>query len=144
MSRWLYIFLILGQVFILCHTATRGAILGLLGGLLIMALLNIRNRENKLTRQLSSGVLVGLVLVVGGFALLRNSSFVKSSPVLTRFASISTGELKTGGRAFVWPIALKGVKEHPILGWGQENFNYVFQEHYSAAMFHLEPWFDRA
>ncbi|MDP2651332.1 MAG: O-antigen ligase family protein, partial [bacterium] len=71
-------------------------------------------------------------------------SFIQKNPVLERFANISGTELKSGGRAFVWPMALEGIKENPILGWGQENFNYVFNENYKAEMFRLEPWFDRA
>ena len=142
--RWTYGLLILLQVFVLYHTATRGAILGLLGGLFVMAVLNIRNREDKVMRRGSLGIISGLTVLAIGFWLLRDTSLVKNSPVLTRFASISTEELKTGGRAFVWPIALEGIKEKPFLGWGQENFNYVFQKHYSPEMYNLEPWFDRA
>ncbi|MBX4181446.1 O-antigen ligase family protein [Candidatus Parcubacteria bacterium] len=142
--RWGYGLLLLGQLFILYHTATRGAIIGLLGGLLIIAILNIRNKEERNLRRLSIGILVALALVVGGFYTLRNSQFVKSSPVLARFSTISSQELKSGGRSFVWPMALEGFKERPLLGWGQDNFPYVFQEHYSPNMFALEPWFDRA
>ncbi len=142
--RFAYLALIAGQVIVLYYTATRGAILGLLGGLLIVALLNIRNKEEKRVRKASLGILAALVLIVGGFFVLRNTSIVTGSPVLSRFATISTEELKTGGRSFVWPMAIKGFKERPLLGWGQENFIYVFQKHYSPDMYRLEPWFDRA
>ena len=141
--RWLYGLLILLQTWILYYTATRGAILGLLGGLLIVALLNIRN-VNRSVRHLSLGLLAVLVLIIGGFFLAREAAFVKDSPVLSRFTSISTKEFKSGGRSFVWPMAWQGIKEKPILGWGQDNFNYVFNEHYSPQMYRLEPWFDRA
>lgn len=142
--RWVYGLLIIMQVSILYFTATRGAILGLLGGILVMAVLNIRNRENHLVRKMSIGILVGLVILVGGFMTIKDTSFVKNSLVLGRFSSLSMEELKTQGRYFVWPMALKGVGERPILGWGQDNFNYVFQKHYSPEMYKLEPWFDRA
>ena len=154
--RWTYGLLIFGQVAILYNTATRGAILGLLGGLIITALLNVRNREparhaspveaggDKFARKASISLLTGLAVVVGGFLLFKDTSFIQESPVLSRFVTITTDELKTGGRSFVWPMALEGFKERPILGWGQENFVYVFQENYSPDMYHLEPWFDRA
>lgn len=141
--KWVYGGLVLLQVWILYCTATRGAILGLIGGLFITALLNMKS-ENRSIKRLSVGLLSALVLLVGGFFLIRNTAFVANSPVLSRFASISTEELKTGGRSFVWPMAWQGIKEKPILGWGQDNFNYVFNEHYSAQMYNLEPWFDRA
>ena len=31
-----------------------------------------------------------------------------------------------------------------VLGWGQENFNYIFNANYSPAMYGQEQWFDRA
>lgn len=141
--RWLYGILMALQAWILYCTATRGAILGLIGGVLLAALLNVRS-EHKKVRKLSLGALAALVVVIGGFFALKDSSFVKNSPVLSRFASISTEELKSGGRSFVWPMAVKGIKERPLLGWGQDNFNYVFNEYYSPKMYNLEPWFDRA
>jgi hypothetical protein len=82
--------------------------------------------------------------MVVGFLLIKDSDFVNNSPVLSRFASLNTAELKTQGRYFVWPMAIEGWKERPILGWGQENFTYIFQEHYRPEMYELEPWFDRA
>jgi O-antigen ligase len=143
MSRFMYGALIALQTWILYQTATRGAILGLLGGLLIMALLSLKS-EVRRVRRASMVMLLVLILSIGGFFALRESSIVKNSPVLSRFASISTEELKSGGRAFVWPMAIEGMKERPILGWGQDNFNYVFNGHYDPAMYKLEPWFDRA
>ncbi len=44
----------------------------------------------------------------------------------------------------IWGMALEGFKEHPILGWGQENFNFVFNKYYNPGMYAQEPWFDRA
>ena len=142
--RWIYGLLILAQGFILYFTATRGAILGLIGGLFVIALLNIRNRESLLMKKASVALLSLLVVVIGGFLLVKDTTFVRNNQVLSRFSSLNTGELKTQGRYFVWPMAIEGWKEKPILGWGQENFNFIFQEHYRPEMFRLEPWFDRA
>ena len=142
--RWVYGLLILAQAFILYYTATRGAILGLLGGLLAVAVLNVRNKESAFVRKGSIATLVGLITLVGGFVAIKDAEFIQNSPVLSRFSSLTTEELKTQGRYFVWPIALEGVKERPFLGWGQENFNYIFNEHYRPEMYRLEPWFDRA
>ena len=142
--RWVYGLLILAQAFILYYTATRGAILGLLGGLLVVAVLNIRNMESTFVRKGSIATLVGLIILIGGFVAIKDAEFIQKSPVLSRFSSLTTEELKTQGRYFVWPMALEGVKERPLLGWGQENFNYVFNKNYVPEMYRLEPWFDRA
>ena len=142
--KWVYGLLIFTQIFVLYYTATRGAILGLLGGVIVMAVLNIRNREDKSVRKAGVAILIGLVVLVGGFMQVRDAGFVKNSPVLSRFSSLTTEDIKTQGRYFVWPMAWEGIKERPILGWGQDNFSYVFQKYYSPEMFRLEPWFDRA
>jgi O-antigen ligase len=141
---YVYGVLAISYLWILYFTATRGAILGLLGGLVVTALLNIKNKEDKVIRKYSIAILSALVILIGGFFLIKNTSFVEKSPVLSRFSSLTTEEIKTQGRYFVWPIALKGIAERPILGWGQENFNYVFNKHYTPDMYRLEPWFDRA
>ncbi len=142
--KWAYSVLILLQIFVLYFTATRGTILGLLGGVIIFALLNIRNREVPRVRQASVALLAGLVVLIGGFFSVRHSTFVTNSPVLSRFASLSLSELQSQGRYYIWPMAWEGIKEHPLLGWGQENFGYVFQKYYDPEMYNLEPWFDRA
>lgn len=36
-----------------------------------------------------------------------------------------------------------GVKERPLLGWGQEGYNFVFNKYYDPRMYAQEPWFDR-
>ena len=144
--RWIYSLLIITQIFILYYTATRGAILGFLGGVFVVAVLSIFNKDKdeKMVRKAGIAILLVLAVVMGGFFSLKNAAFVTSSPVLSRFSSLTTKEIKTQGRYFVWPMAVEGFKEHPLLGWGQENFTYVFQEHYNPEMFRLEPWFDRA
>ena len=143
-AKWIYGLLILGQIFVLYHTATRGAILGLVGGIVVITILNIWNKENKFAKKTSIIILTSLVVLSGIFVAVKDAPFIKKSPVLSRFSTLTVRELKTQGRYFVWPMAIEGFKEHPILGWGQENFIYVFQEHYRPEMFNLEPWFDRA
>ncbi len=41
-------------------------------------------------------------------------------------------------------MALEGVAERPIVGWGQEGFNYVFNKYYDPSLYAQEAWFDRA
>ncbi|MBT3283051.1 hypothetical protein HN375_02750, partial [bacterium] len=46
-------------------------------------------------------------------------------------------------RFTIWGMAWEGVKERPILGWGQENFNLVFNKYYEPSLYAQEQWFDR-
>lgn len=40
-------------------------------------------------------------------------------------------------------MALSGFKERPLLGWGQDNYFYVFSKYNDPRMYSQEPWFDR-
>lgn len=139
-----YGILVLMQTIVLYHTATRGAILGLMGGLALMALLlSIFEKNRKAIRKISIATIGVIVAVVLIFIAIKDTEFVTKSPVLSRFSNISYSETKTQARAYVWPMAIKGFQEKPILGWGQENFNYVFNKYYDPRMYRHEPWFDR-
>lgn len=136
---------IIFDLIVLYATATRGAILGLIGGLLFASILvAIFERERRTVRKIAIATLIVIVIVVAGFFVLRKSEIVQNSPTLGRFASLSVKELNNQGRRYVWPMAVQGFKEKPILGWGQENFNYVFNKYYDPRMYNQEQWFDRA
>jgi len=129
------------QVSLLFLTATRGAILGAVAGTVVAAALWMVTTNGK-ARRYGIGLAIGLAVVVGGFFLARDTAFVQNNPTLTRFASISLADGST--RFTLWDMAAKGVMERPITGWGQEGFNYIFNEHYTPSLFAQEPWFDRA
>ncbi len=133
------------QFVILYYTATRGALLGLLGGLFTATvIIAIGEKQNKFIKKMAIGSLAFLFLIVGGFWAIKDTGFVKESPVLARFSEISLSEIKTQGRYFIWPMAIKGIGERPLLGWGQEGFSYIFNTNYNPLMYAHEQWFDRA
>ena len=143
-QKWAYGLIALFEIFILYFTATRGAILGLIGGLLLSAIIIIiKEKENLFLRKMAYSLLVGVAIVILGFISIKNTDFVKKSQTLSRFASLSTAEIASQGRSYVWPMAIQGVIDRPIFGWGQENFNFVFNKYYNPAMFGQEEWFDR-
>ncbi|GIW68446.1 MAG: hypothetical protein KatS3mg099_394 [Candidatus Parcubacteria bacterium] len=142
--RAAYLGFIALQLFALYHTATRGAILGLLGGLGLMSLLWAVGGRSRALRASALAVLAGAVLVVGGVWLARESPWVRESPVLQRFATISLSEGTVAARFMIWRMALEGARERPLFGWGQEGFNSVFNKYYNPKMYNQEQWFDRA
>ena len=136
--------IIILDTFILYHTATRGAILGFVTAILLISFLIVLLEKKKLIfKKISWGILLGTLILVGGFIVFKNSNFIKDSEVLNRFATISLEETTTKSRFMIWNMAWQGVKEKPILGWGQENFNYVFNKNYDPRMYGQEEWFDR-
>ncbi|MCW9054555.1 MAG: O-antigen ligase family protein [Candidatus Pacebacteria bacterium] len=142
--RHLYIGIMALQVMMIYFTATRGAILGLLGGVIFAGLLvAIFEREQKTLRKTAIGAVVAVLLVVGGFFAIKNTEFAKGSPVLGRFTNLSLSSGTVDARFQIWGLAIEGVKERPLLGWGQENFNFVFNKYYKPELYKQEQWFDR-
>ena len=145
-SQWFYSVLLVLFSFILLETQTRGTILGFFGGIGLTLLLYtvFGEKELKISRSVSAGIIVLLVVLSAVFWFNRNSALVKNNLVLNRIASISLSDTQTQARAYIWPMALKGAMQRPILGWGQEDFNYIFNTNYDPRMWSQEQWFDRA
>ena len=129
---------------LLYYTATRGTILGFLGGLFLFALIFGFSSREKKYRVASAGLIGGVLLLVIGFYFLKETDFVKNNSVLGRFRDVSLSDSGNEARFIIWNMALQGFKEHPVLGWGMENFNLVFNKYYDPRLYTKEPWFDRA
>jgi O-antigen ligase len=144
--QWVYAVLSVIFSFLLFQTATRGTILGLIGGtLLALGIYALLAHKGERKHRLGAVTAIGVIVLVGTvFYINRDTSFIKNSEVLNRLATISIQENKTQARGYIWPMAIKGWKERPVLGWGQENFNYIFNSNYNPAMWSHEQWFDRA
>lgn len=129
------------QVIILFNTATRGALLGVTLAAGLCALLWVLESGKK-GKQLAAGALVALVVLVGAFFALRGTPVIENSPVLSRLSSISLAEGST--RFTLWTMAAEGVAARPVIGYGHEGFNYIFNTYYRPSLYNQEPWFDRA
>ncbi|PIR84927.1 hypothetical protein COU16_00200 [Candidatus Kaiserbacteria bacterium CG10_big_fil_rev_8_21_14_0_10_47_16] len=140
--KGLYAILAAVFVFILVQTATRGTILGLFGGALLTTLyIAIFGKAMPQVRKIAAGSLIAVVLAGALLVAFRDAPFIQNDPRLQRVANISLSEAST--RFSIWSMAFEGVKEKPILGWGQENYNYVFNKYYKPSLYDQEPWFDR-
>lgn len=140
--RVLFGLLSLMFIFTLIETGTRGTALGLIAGISVMlAYIALFGKQFIEFRKYAIGAFAVVVLVGGTFIAFKDSEFVQNSPNLARIANISFSELSV--RTTIWGMAFEGVKERPILGWGQGNFNYVFNEQYDPALYGQEQWFDR-
>ncbi|MBI1999149.1 MAG: O-antigen ligase family protein [Parcubacteria group bacterium] len=130
--------------FILFNTATRGAILAFVGGVILTACLMLfwGGRQAPSLKKPALAALIALLILISGFMAVRKTEFIHNSPALGRLSdiSLSVGE----SRFLLWGMSWEGVKEHPLLGWGQDNFMLVFSKYYDPRMYAQEPWFDRA
>ncbi|KKW40473.1 MAG: putative bicarbonate transporter, ICT family protein [Parcubacteria group bacterium GW2011_GWB1_55_9] len=139
--KWSLIALAVIETILLFYTETRGTVIGLTLGLTLAALLTAVTASRR-ARGYAAGALALILVLAGGFYLARDSSFVQNNHVLQRIASISLADGQT--RFTIWSMAFEGVRERPLIGWGQEGFNYVFNKYYDPSLYNQEPWFDRA
>ncbi len=131
------------EVGILLLTETRGAMIGLLAGVGIIAFLNVVWGTPKAKKY--AAIFLSVLVVLGGvFFISRDSSFVQDQRVLRRLSQISLADQGVQARFTIWNMGLKGAVERPVLGWGLENFSIVFNKYYEASLYDQEPWFDRA
>ncbi len=139
--KWALVILsVVSGVFIF-STQTRGTVVALVGALGVAALLTLFTK-GKQARMFAAGGLVALIIIVGGFIAMRDSDLVRQNSLLNRIAHTSLADGAT--RFTLWSMALEGVRERPIVGWGQEGFNYVFNQYYRPSLYAQEAWFDRA
>ncbi len=130
-------------VVLLYLNQTRGAMLGLLGGLFVAALLRAIFGGKVRARTWSRGAVLVLVLIPLLFFAVKDTAWVQESSTLKRFADISMEDATTQARFLVWGMAVDGWQERPVFGWGPETFTTVFAQQYRPALWSVEPWYDR-
>ncbi len=124
-------------------TGTRGALLGLLAGVFvgIAGYALIRGRRVRV-----AALLIALLCCIGAALpfLLSGSSLIARNPILSRYDHLSFSDYSSfAARIFVWRAALAGFAARPLFGYGQSNFDFVF-DRYAAEEFHtVELWFDK-
>jgi O-antigen ligase/tetratricopeptide (TPR) repeat protein len=141
--RVLYAVLAAMFVFVLIETGTRGTALGLGVGVLVMtSYIGFFGTQFRQYRKYALGGAALIIILGTSFVAARDTAFVQGSPNLARIANISISDLEI--RGIIWGMAWEGVKERPLLGYGQSNFNYVFNQNYDPRLYAQEQWFDRA
>ncbi len=141
-AAWIYGPLIALNSVILFFTATRGAMLGLLGGAVLAGLILVFLNPRSRTARWTIAGLVALMVFGGIFWMARETAFVRGILPLYRIATLLE-DTTTYSRFMNWGMAWQGVQERPILGWGHENYAAVFDKYYNPNMWGQEPWFDR-
>ncbi|MFH0852586.1 MAG: O-antigen ligase family protein [bacterium] len=140
---------------ILFWTQTRGGLLAFGASLILFLVAMIfwpRSVEEtpafatirKKLKRISAVILICFVLFSASVFVFKNSGWVRNSYTLRRLANISASETTSQTRLLAWGMSWEGVKERPILGWGWENYNVVFNKFYDPQLYPVENWFDRA
>ena len=140
----LYGSVIVLDTFVLFMTGTRGTMIGLIGGfVLFLITIAFSSQVSGKVRRIARGTLLGLLVLAGLFWMIREQPAIQKIPFLQRLATISLEDSTTKARFMNWGMAWEGVKERPLLGWGQENYAIVFDKYYNPSMYGQEQWFDR-
>ncbi len=142
-----YIVLIFLSAVVIYLTATRGAILSGLIGLMIMSAFHIFKKIKLKKWKLINTVITAIVIVCFSVAAVtiitsrRDYSF-EDSTTLFRFASMFSDD-SVKARFNAWEMAWNGIKEKPVLGWGQENFIGIYSVNHIPIKGE-QVWTDRA
>ena len=141
---WTYPVLIACNLIALFYSGTRGTMIAVIVGAFLTLLIMAWKEKGRLKNILIGSTIV-LVVLVSSVFIFKNTPFVKSSPVLSRFASISPNDITGASRLSMWKISYEAWKEKPVLGYGQDNFSYIFARKFlPEKMCNLEPWYDRS
>lgn len=149
LQKWFYGLMSVWTLVTVYFTATRGAALGLLGGMIIFGILYLILKPSEGVRgifikKFIAFLLLGVLAVSFGFWFFREMPFIRDNPILSRLTSISFTERTITSRFTIWSMSFEGFKERPILGWGPDNYGIVFAKYYKPELYRQEPWFDRS
>jgi len=147
--RNVIVIVLMFNVLIVLLAASRGALFAFILMVLLFCaylLLTIRRRQTKILFLLF--FIVFLLIIVGSIIFLQTQtgkSWIIKGPYILQRITYLTSDIKA--RALAWQIAWQGFKERPILGWGWENYNIVFNKYYQPyyLTFGLEnTWFSKS
>ncbi|KKR10073.1 MAG: Tetratricopeptide repeat protein [Parcubacteria group bacterium GW2011_GWA2_39_18] len=145
--KYWYIVNLLLIFFVIFKTETRGAIVALGFGAFAMSLFLVFLSKNKVIKTSALALIALVVLSGAGLWIFKDALIVRTNPTLNRLANISYNDTTTQSRILTWRASWQGWKEKPLLGWGYENFNVVFDKNFPSPIYQdsgSQIWFDRA
>lgn len=131
------------EFYIFLNTGTRGAFLGVIAALLLLAAINCFISRDKHIRIALGSIFIGMVALMGTFFLTHQSDFWRHVPVLNRLINFSSAANDIKPRLWTWGSGVSGALEKPIAGWGAENFAVPFDKYYNPNHYGIESFFDR-
>lgn len=132
-----YVSLIIFFLLVVYNTGSRGSFVAIIAGSFI-TLLTMGQLKNYIKPILL--FFLTLIILLTGLWAAKNTNFVKNNKTLNRIVDFKSG---SNTRSQLWRVALMGIKERPILGIGQENFDSLFDKYYPTTLGDAEDWFDR-
>ncbi|MFA6253174.1 MAG: O-antigen ligase family protein [Patescibacteria group bacterium] len=137
---YFYVLSILLNTVILYFTATRGALLGLVGGAIVGIILVIIFHHNRKIKVIALTLLLVVALGLSSIFIFKQSSFIKNNLTLARISEISMNDVTTASRIRLWKMSVKAVQDRPIFGYGANNMRLPLDKYHDYNLF--EDWFD--
>ncbi|MEX2033359.1 MAG: O-antigen ligase family protein, partial [Candidatus Colwellbacteria bacterium] len=108
-----------------------------------LLLIFLRQEKRKLTLG-AIGISLLMLISIGSIFVFKESSFVIGNQILNRIAVVSdlTNLGAAEERYLGWAVAFKSFEDRPLSGWGPENYDIAFNEHYNFLAAKNESWFD--
>ena len=121
------------ELFIAIQTQTRGAWLALIMGLGVSGFYfcwfywnNIYLKAASIIISLATVSFISLVFIYSSSPLVVNNQ------ILNRISSFSLSDSTANNRLTTWKASWEGIRQRPLLGYGQENFYQVFDRYYTT------------
>jgi O-antigen ligase len=130
------------SVLAILFAATRGTMLALLAALLI-ALVYAAFKGEGSVRRFGRYSLVAVIFLIALFFGFRNQLAHAPFEPVRRIASISLSDGTVASRLFVWQHIGEEALRRPLLGYGAEHIDQLFDRIYDPSLI-VEQWFDRS
>jgi|GEM_PF-729636 len=143
------------ELLVIYFTATRAVFVALFVAIALLCCIVAALFPHFFRRAKGRRWLVGTIILLACIPLMlwqfKDADLIRSNHALNRLTNyeemvdVYSPYATVGTRLMMWQMAWNGVRERPVLGWGQESFYLVFQKYYDPAFFaKKEPWHDRA
>ncbi len=142
-ARWkqvMYGIIAAMELYCVLLSETRGAVIGIIGGLFLAAVAYVVLTKNRQLR-LWGGVIIAVFVIVaaGGYAFHND---LPAGGMLHRVFNLK--DSNTEARIIQWGVALRGYAQYPILGVGPEDYYVIANKYYNPAIYQYDPsWFDK-
>ncbi len=150
-TRWTYGIITLLLLIVVMMTGVRGAVLGIVVSAIILFFIYPFGVAARRVRW-ALGIILGLAIIAEVFLIVNHDtlSIVKKSGYISRISDISFETRTVDTRLWAWQAGIRGWLDNArtiIFGWGPENFDAPFTEHFNPKFFigyGSETLFDRA
>ncbi len=131
------------NIVIIYFTGTRGAAVALAaaGLALLIAYVFRPHRAAFIKKEHVKWGVAVIALALFAVMMLEGKGAYQS---FQRFSSLSLADTTVQTRLLSISTGREGFLERPVLGWGPENYNLVFDKYYNPKLYPAENWFDHA